>query len=312
MEKLTCNQAKVLPMVDYLATIGIRPHLIRGNDHWYISPFRDERTPSFKIDRKLNLWYDHGEGKGGNLIDFGTRYFKCSVADLLNRLTTYKLNFSFQPPSHPGQLATAPPALAGEKKDPAASKIVVLSDRQLSAPPLIDYLESRHIPLEIARKYCREVDFLLYGRQHTVIGFRNDAGGYELRSADFKGSSSPKGITFFDHGQKEVAVFEGFFNYLSFRAMDGKATTNILVLNSLSFFDRSRQIMDRHHQVKLYLDRDKSGIRCTRQAIKWDDKKYIDQSQLYHPYKDLNDWILHYKHEKNHSHELGAPALRLG
>jgi hypothetical protein len=64
--------------------------------------------------------------------------------------------------------------------------------------------------LEIADRYCREIDFFLYGKKQTVIGFKNNAGGYELRSKNFKGSSSPKDVTFIDIRTDDVAVFEGF------------------------------------------------------------------------------------------------------
>jgi hypothetical protein len=35
---------------------------------WYLSPFRNEATPSFKVNQSANLWYDFGEGKGGTVI----------------------------------------------------------------------------------------------------------------------------------------------------------------------------------------------------------------------------------------------------
>ena len=58
-------------MVDYLEKLGYMPQKIRGNDYWYLSPFRQEKEPSFKVNRKLNAWYDHGTGRGGNIVDFG-------------------------------------------------------------------------------------------------------------------------------------------------------------------------------------------------------------------------------------------------
>lgn len=83
MSKLSCKDARQLDLVDYLASIGHHPQKIRNQDYWYLSPLRQERTPSFKVSRRLNMWYDHGIGKGGNLIDFGLLYFNCPVSDLL-------------------------------------------------------------------------------------------------------------------------------------------------------------------------------------------------------------------------------------
>jgi len=290
MEKLSCAQAKQIDLVEYLASIGHHPQKINRQDYWYSSPFRDEKKPSFKVNRTQNVWYDHGEGKGGDLIDFGTRFFKCSVSELLEKLGSRLLaeNFSFHPQP-----------LAGEKKDPATGKILILDDRRLTAEPLLRYLQNRKIPIAIAEQFCREVDFLLYDKKHTAIGFQNNSGGYELRNQNFKGSSSPKDVTFFDRGHsKNLTVFEGFFNYLSFHFIKEINTelTNFLVLNSLSFFEKSREKMESHQQVHLFLDRDSAGKKLTQLALQWDKTKYTDRSQIYHNHKDLNDWLIHGDH----------------
>lgn|SRR5690554_936868 len=90
---LTVSEAKEIDLVDYLSFLGYKPVKIRNYDYWYLSPLRDEKIPSFKINRKLNRWFDHGLGKGGNLIDFGVEYHRCTVRELLGKLNGH---FSFQ------------------------------------------------------------------------------------------------------------------------------------------------------------------------------------------------------------------------
>ncbi len=63
------EEVKQLDIVEYLEKSGHSPDKIRGNDYWYLSPLRNEKEPSFKVNRKLNVWYDHGIGKGGNLMN---------------------------------------------------------------------------------------------------------------------------------------------------------------------------------------------------------------------------------------------------
>lgn len=298
MEKLSCAQAKQIDLVDYLASLGYCPHKVNREDHWYLSPFRDEKTPSFKVNRKLNVWFDFGEGKGGNLIDFGTRYLNCTVNELLVKLQHHQPSQSF---------LFHPPSQAGEKKDTGTGKILILEDRRIAATPLLHYLEKRCISVQIAEQFCREIDFLLYEKKYTAIGFKNDSGGYELRNEFFKGSSSPKDITFFDHGeQKNLVVFEGFFNYLSFHSIKQSHTElpNLLVLNSLSFFEKSRQKMESHQQINLFLDRDPAGIKLTQRALEWDKTKYVDRSEFYQNRKDLNEWLVHKGHEPKQSHRI--------
>src|ERR1041384_7545302 len=85
-QRLSIAEAKEMDLVDYLSSLGYRPAKIRGVDHWYLSPLRDEKTPSFKVNQKLNRWYDHGLGQGGNLVDFGILYHQCTVSELLQKL----------------------------------------------------------------------------------------------------------------------------------------------------------------------------------------------------------------------------------
>lgn len=60
MKKLSCAEARQFDLVDYLASLGYQPQKVKGADYWYLSPLREERTPSFKVNRGKNIWYDHG------------------------------------------------------------------------------------------------------------------------------------------------------------------------------------------------------------------------------------------------------------
>ena len=161
---------------------------------------------------------------------------------------------------------------------------MILDTRPLVDRVLIEYLQKRGIPLDIAQRSCREVDFRLYGKQQTVIGFPNRSGGYELRNEHFKGSSAPKDISFIDNRTEQIAVFEGFFNYLSFQVINKNQQapmTNCLVLNSLSFLEKSRPLMEQYSLVHLILDRDAAGRASTQKALQWNRDKYIDRSDFY-------------------------------
>lgn len=71
MKRLSFAEARKIDLVQYLSDLGFEPAKIRSNDYWYLSPLRQEKTPSFKVNRKLNVWFDHGIQKGGNLVNFG-------------------------------------------------------------------------------------------------------------------------------------------------------------------------------------------------------------------------------------------------
>ena len=86
---MNCAEANQIDMVDYLNSVGYQPQKISGNDYWYLSPLRDEKHASFKVERNKNVWYDHGIGKGGSLIDFLMQMHQCDVREALQKLSFF-------------------------------------------------------------------------------------------------------------------------------------------------------------------------------------------------------------------------------
>ena len=142
---------------------------------------RSEKTPSFKVNQKLNQWYDNGIGKGGNLIDFALLYYhQCTVEEFLQMLS--------------GQLAIPQPRanLIELAENPKESPIHILRQGPIAAISLCHYLEKRSIPLEIARRICQEVRYKLYEKEYVAFGFRNDAGGMNYGTPISKPVIRPK------------------------------------------------------------------------------------------------------------------------
>ena len=65
MRNFSCEDAKQIDLVEYLASLNFQPQKVRNQDFWYLSPLRQEKTASFKVNRQKNVWYDHAFGKGG-------------------------------------------------------------------------------------------------------------------------------------------------------------------------------------------------------------------------------------------------------
>lgn len=147
------EEARQIDIVNYLSKLGYEPVKIRRLDYWYLSPLREEKTASFKVNRKLNRWYDHGIGKGGNIIDFAILYNNCTIAEFLHQLSG---NFSFQKPM------TIPCQEHACRN--TESRINILHERALCSFSLLRYLQQRGIPLEVAEEFCREVKYELNGK----------------------------------------------------------------------------------------------------------------------------------------------------
>lgn len=277
--KISCELANQMDMVDYLSSLGYATVKIKKDDYWYRSPLRDERTASFKVNRKKNIWYDHGTGQGGTLIDFGILYHQCSVQELLEKLI------------HP--LSFHPQKQIVQANEPPQTVMQIHSEKAISSLCLLRYLKQRRIEISVAKKYCREITFSNNGKMYTTLGFTNDEGGFELRNSWYKGSVAPKAVTSIQNNGNELAVFEGFFDFLSYQTIhrdQPNSGINFLILNSTSFFEKSRSLMEQHDRIFLFLDQDKAGRDCTQAALSWC-RQYQDESGLYKGYKDLNEWM---------------------
>ncbi len=296
MQRINCEEAKKIDIVEHLSILGFQPSKMRGNDYWYLSPLRQEKEASFKVNKSKNVWYDHGIAKGGNMIDFVTEYYHCNVSEALKKISLFHSqnimkNIAGGPSVHLLQNSVRNEEDTGE---PAIK--IIAAKNPITDLVLCSYLKKRKIDKHIADKYCDEVTFSMYDKQRgfKAIGFKNNAGGYELRNEFFKGSSSPKYISYFDNNATEkIKVFEGFFDFLSYQSLNQNQKhelTNFLVLNSLAFFERSLLLMEKHESIHLYLDNDAAGRKCTSIARERS-VKFKDESKLYQVCKDLNEWI---------------------
>lgn len=281
---MTIQQAKEIDMVDYLSSLGYEPAKVKGKSYWYLSPLHEEKTPSFKVNRQINRWYDFAEGKGGNLVDFGTLFHKCPVSDFLQKLGV---------PGIGNKLRNADSISTSTYNED--KQIEILSVHEVSSYPLVRYLQSRKISSSIAQKFVQEVRYKIGDKIYYALGFKNDLGGYELRNENFKGSCSPKDTTFINNGSGNLSVFEGFFDFLAYKQIhhnQQENNSNFLILNSTAFFDKSIDKMLQHSSVHLFLDNDKTGQKCSELAINLDSKKFIDERPMYRQYNDLNDWLI--------------------
>ena len=302
---MNCEQANQIGLVDYLNSLGYQPQKIRGSEYWYLSPFRDEKEPSFKINRNKNVWYDHGLGKGGMLVDLVIELHRCDVSDALQKLSSFHPQNDFKNNLVRPQFHLPENSLANDKDARETAIKIIAAKQPIGDLMLCRYLWQRKIDKNIADRYCYEVDFTNVDKEkiYKAIGFKNNAGGYELRNEYFKGSSSPKYVSYLDNGAKNISVFEGFFDFISYETLNKNQQTdlkvlpnrhmNFLILNSLSFFERSLLLMEKHQRIHLFLDHDNAGRKCTSLALKRS-LTFKDESKLYKGYKDLNDWLMNF------------------
>lgn len=283
---MNAKQAKSIPLPDFLGRLGYMPVHLRGQDVWYRSPFRpQERTPSFKIDVDKNVWFDHGAGQGGTIIDFmGEMEGSGDVSRILTRIADVM-----------GSPARAevhlPPTVHKPKQAPVIEAVKDIADRALEA-----YLGRRGIPVDLARVYLKEVAYSVGEGRYRALGFGNDAGGFEVRNTAFKGSLGTKDITTLAReGSTSAAVFEGVFDFLSVlkHYKRDRATGNVLVLNSLALMERGIERMKTMNvnAVHAYLDNDQAGRSGLTHLVDQGIWQVNDASGLYAGFKDANEYL---------------------
>ena len=301
MAKYTEQQKQELmsiSIVEILAYYG--KSLARTKTGMYYTQFRDEKTPSFHIDEAANTWYDFGTHEGGGLIDFVCKITGCQRKEAYDWLAS--IRHMIPEEVHTEVIKRA--ASVGESK-----VIIEKVNEQFSKPALVEYAQSRCISREILDRYCDEVTYSVSskpGRSFFAIGFKNNSGGYVLRSKVAKICSSsdvttlgPDGNLTMEVNSKKVAVFEGFIDFLSLLSYNEKQEPghDCCILNSVSNLEKALPWIVGHTNIMIFTDNDNAG-RDTYQRItdyvsdSAEEVCIYDMAELYKGHKDLNDKLV--------------------
>ena len=293
---------------DFLSQRGILPKYERNGYGMYLSPLREERTPSFKVDYVRNLWYDFGLGEGGTLRTLVMRLERCDSREAIRRLQNSEKRDTGSASLSPDIGEPLGVGGASSVVRPATvPALCILSDAPLRHPALVGYLTSRGIIPSVAAAFCREVRYEVQGRAFFAVGFRNDTGGWELRSARFKGGSSPKHITTLDNRSDTVIAFEGFMDFLAYLSLKHPEQLHIdaAVLNSVVNLPKAVPFLSRHPVIHAFFDNDEAGRKTTAGLIRLCPRsEVIDQRHFYSGHKDINDYLT--ARIKGHAEKLPA------
>ncbi len=280
------SSARKTCIVKILAKLGRYPTRKSEKEAWFLSPLRSETQASFAVSLAKNYWFDYGEGKGGNVIDLVMLLLKCSFQESLLFLAENPIPFSFCP-------KTSPVTKTLNKA------FFITKVKFLSHPALIRYVESRGIPLPVAKMYCREVWYKSNARDYFALGLQNDKGGFELRNQFFKNSSSPKTYIYRKIRSKTLLITEGMFDFLTLVTLEEALvnSSDVIILNSVAFVKRISGVLSAYDTILLYLDNDPAGDRATDMLSGLFDNA-TDQRDSYKNFKDLNEKMCYERNKK--------------
>jgi DNA primase len=283
-----------ISLVDFLSRLGYEPTRRSGKELMYISMLRmPESTPSFCVNDALGVWYDHGTGQGGTVIDFGKAYWQgLPFKEVLTKILQ--------------GAGLEPGAIVGssnwheQHRRPLPEKTPnyrVWQVKELGNNPAITaYLQYRNV-WQVAQNRLKEIYYYVGNQQQNrkqffSAGWQNEKGGWEVRNPYFKGCLGKKGMSFIaSNAGRDLAVFEGYINYLSWLSQHQGDDKNILVLNTLSFLSPAIERCHSFDNVEVYFDHDHAGRAATEKLLSAL-AHARDRSEVYAQYNDYNDKLI--------------------
>jgi len=279
---LNCENAKKIHLLLYLEKNGFKAKKKDENIAWFISPFRSEHTPSFKLNLINNVWYDFGEGIGGTIIDFVMKYNNCSIKEALRILSSDTFSFHQQPKT----------IVTNKEPNYEITKV-----GKIEHPNLISYIQQRRLNLEHVKKFCFQVHYRFNNNsEYYGIGFLNDSGGFDIRNKYFKGCLGNKNITTINNNSDVVSIFESWSDFIAYLTYLNKIPEeNFIILNSTALVNKVVELISDFKLVKTFFDFDNSGNNSSTIISRNCKNEFEDCRYLYKNYKDFNDFLLSLK-----------------
>lgn len=142
-----------IPIEEFLSHLGHEPVRRHGDECWYLSPYREEKTPSFHVNTRKGVWHDFGTGHGGDIF---TLAGELSGSDGFMAQARFIAGvYGGTIPEYVGQKREKESVRTEMRKEPSRFEEVVCGPLRCNA--LLGYLKGaaylRKSPVRSARKY---------------------------------------------------------------------------------------------------------------------------------------------------------------
>ena len=292
---MNCNQFNSIKLEEVLVSLGHHPTKQNEKEAWYLNPFSTENQASFKLDKRNNIWYLHSEGIGGNNTDFMIKYLNASVKEVLEWAEN-QIFSSFHQQNFPNQ-----------KLENLHKNYEIIEVKEIQHPALMEYLRTRKV--ENQTEFLKEIHYQMNDKNYFGIGFKNNSGGYEIRNKYSKICLGKKDVSTIKNGSGNVKIFEGFFDFLSFKNIENfleKEPSDYIILNSVSMIHNIKNSLGNYENIELYFDNDEAGNRAVK-MLKNELENIEDCRVLYSDLKDLNEYLTQ---QTNEVHQQYKPRFK--
>ncbi len=285
-------------IVDFLGRLGYFPVKKSGREFFYHSMLREtgKNTPSLAVWDEGGKWIDHGGSnrtgiQGGGILQLARAYWpNHSYFEVLQ-----KIQFTFD---H-FEKAKIPLLDSFKSTNKEIDSILEFSHSQQLGRNYVlsSYLQNRGVESVASgllwEVYYRNKAFKNPSQLCYAIGWKNEKSNWEISSPKgFKASIGNKDISIIQGSAEHVALFEGYFDFLSWRKINGSSVhPTAIILNSVSLVNRAVENMRKFNKIDLYLDNDEVGKQCTT-LIKQAYPFANDRSDIYTGFKDYNEMLM--------------------
>ncbi len=280
---------KAIPIRVILQRLGITPTKEKGDDLWYLTPWRTESSPSLHVRKSINTWIDFGETMSGTdnidlVVRLGIATTPYEAAMWINEHFLYPVRNTLLDESYSIKVS------ATSQKSEGAQ---VAEIKPISKGKLATYFsECRKIPLSVLSKYCSEVHYRTETQQvYYGAGIANIRGGYAVRNSTTKINIRPASVSLIGGGSNACAIIEGITDFLSFITLNPENDDDIIILNSVKLLDHALPLLGDYQRIECYLDNDKAGKDATEEIQGTFGKVVLDKAYIYSGFKDINDYL---------------------
>jgi 5S rRNA maturation endonuclease (ribonuclease M5) len=276
---MNCEQIKeIVSIRTVLESFNLFPAKQNSKTAFYFAIDREEKTPSLCVDFAKNKAFDFGTGKSYDVVSIVQQLKKCAISDALKYLENFDTS---------DQLLKVNVNILKKSYE-------ILKVKEIEHLALIEYLESRKVFEQ--RHLVKEIHYQMKGNYYFGIGFYNNSGGVEIRNKYSKICLGKKDVTLIKNPKnekKEICIFEGFFDFLTYLNLPNVQISNsdFLILNSTAIFFKVEEKLKEYEKIVLFLDNDFNG-KSLKDLIIGKYENVEDCSVLYRAFKDLNEWYL--------------------
>jgi hypothetical protein len=279
MNREAIEQAKRINLISFLEQLGFRPSWQSGERAMFFSPLREEKNPSFYVQRFDGcwMWKDWGTGEKGDIINFIELYYGIDFAEAVRRLD-------------PLQTATGRGVLSPEdlrtsqspktcKRDSREVGWVKEFYRKRAIKMNVHKMEAvRNYFLRRGVRYYSEMKCILvndWKEKRVYVGipvpFPLKMRGLELREidGDSRKTWGRKTLWLLKRNPRRVLVTESVLDALAGELVIGDDSITLCSLNGVCNVDQLGDlfVQYRPREVIMALDTDEPGRKAAQEAI---------------------------------------------